>query len=143
MAVQLFKDLTFSWLEPPKTNFTIIKNLARVSIWGTLSSGAVALIFGRSLEGSLKEIAPYVFWASLISCITFANPVAHCHTSITQGNLAPNYDRDRLNKVSCYATNIAWSGLGGAVAVWKLELNPQLSSLKKGGSGAFLGSGIV
>jgi hypothetical protein len=79
MAIKLLttlKDLTLSGLETPKSCHCLSRNLARVSIWGALGSGATALassVFNRSLvqEGSWKEFAPYVFNASLASCGTF------------------------------------------------------------------------
>jgi hypothetical protein len=79
MAIKLLttlKDLTLSGLEAPKSCHCLSRNLARVSIWGALGSGAIALassVFSRSLvqEGSWKEFAPYVFKVSLASCGTF------------------------------------------------------------------------
>jgi hypothetical protein len=80
MAVKLFNELksvTLSGLETPKYYQSISRNLFRVSIWGTLSSGSTALvsfIYNRSpvQESAWKTFTPYVFKASLASCGTFA-----------------------------------------------------------------------
>ncbi len=75
MAVELkyLTRLTLSGLEKHKSIHTIPRNLFRVSIWGALSSGAVALtfIFKRSLVQANSWRVSYIFNASLTSCGTF------------------------------------------------------------------------
>jgi hypothetical protein len=78
MAIKLLtlvKNATFSGLETPKNYGEIVNNLLRVSIWGSVGSGTVALVsflFSRSIvqEGSWKVFAPSILQASLASCGT-------------------------------------------------------------------------
>ena len=143
-ALTTLKNLTFSGLVPPTIAWIITKNLARVSIWGTLGSGSIALasfIFNRSLaqEGALKAFVPHVFKASCYSCTAFALVAAYCSNRIVNNRSnSSEIDKKLHARVSLFAKITAPASLIAAAAAWAFS-ETQASSLIKRGVYPFLG----
>jgi len=155
MAIDLLtslKSLTFSQLTEPKIPFVITQNLVRVSIWGTVGSGATALvsfIFNRSLvqESTWKAFAPYVFKASLFSCTTFALVVAYCSKGIMKNRpIDSEFDKQLHLRVSLFAKGSTLVGLIGATAAFALRFvtpNSLIGSLANRSLSPLLGIGTA
>jgi len=70
-ALGELRKIATSYLETPKADETVLRNVFRVSVWGAFGSALVS-IFNKILieEGPWTKFAPYVFKASLTSCGT-------------------------------------------------------------------------
>ena len=150
-ALNLLKNVALSGLETPQDQIDLSNNIGRVLVWGGLSSGATALasfIFSRSLvqAGSWKEFVPYVFKASLTSCVAYAAVGAYALYRMATNDDADYVAESFNERVSLFAKGSTLIGLAGAGAAWAAKSatsNVQIGSLAKHSFSPFLGLGAV
>ena len=156
MAAKILSELiglTFSGMDEPKDHGYVAANILRASIWGTMGSGATALvsfIFSRYLiqNECWKSIAPHVIKATLSSCGTFAAAAAYLVYKFKTTEVYTENSSKTLNaRVSLFAKSSAMVGLIGAaaaaLATKYVQSNTQVSSVAKHSFYPLLGLGVA
>ncbi len=151
MAVALFKDVVMTGLQTPTSPRVVVGNTIKVSVWGTLGSGAgtlVFFIFSKTFmqEGPYKEVASHVFKATLVSCATFASFAVYCIYKAVMDSESDIIDSEqKINeRVSLSPKWAAGIGLFGAAAAFLVsKLDPSNTLKQRALFPLFLGLGIA